>query len=46
MTTTVSDQRALSGGRTPSQEEARTLRVVVVNGSPSEKSKTVGLGRV
>lgn len=46
MTISVSDQRALNGGRTgraPSQEEARTLRVVVVNGSPSEKSKTVGL---
>jgi FMN reductase len=44
--TSASDPPALIGGRTghaPFQEEARTLRVVVVNGSPSEKSKTVGL---
>jgi FMN reductase len=44
--TTMSDTRVLNGdrtGRAPTRQKGRTLRVVVVNGSPSEKSKTVGL---
>lgn len=41
--TAVSGPRVPIADRAASQKEARTLRVVVVNGSPSEKSKTVGL---